>query len=140
MSSPLVFCGPEKTLKSIQSDLFLNREELSVDYQEVKNNHPFEHRIAVVNEDDFLVVIAARRRTLSYSHYFEQMPRDLARNYEKNNFIIIYPAQRTIETPVLSSALDGLEATPIPEKFERFINIGNNWKKSSDTRHNSATE
>jgi len=86
------------------------------------------------------VVIAARRRTLSYEHYFEHMPRDLARHYGNKNFIIIYPEQRAVEFQSLSSSLDGLEVSAIQENIERFTTINNPRRNSADSRHNSLTE
>jgi len=139
-SSALVFSGLEKSLSDIQG--FFNAESvnLEIEYQASISSHPIVDHAKTVNMQDLYVVIAARRRTLSYCHYFEHMPRDLARYYEHKNFIIIYPEQRAVELQALSSSLDGLEVSAIQENMERFANFTNSKRNSPNSRHNSLTE
>jgi hypothetical protein len=94
----------------------------------------------IITSQDLFVVIAARRRTLSFNHYFEHMPRDLARYYENKNFVIIYPEQRAAESQTLSSSLDGLDISPIQENLDRFAYLGDFKRKQAGNNHNSVTE
>lgn len=46
-----------------------------------------------MRENDLLVVVSARRNSLSYDHLFEKLPRLLGRYFKNNGFIVIYPEQ-----------------------------------------------
>jgi len=139
-SASLLFSGFENSLSEIRN--FLNTEvsNLKIEYEISHSAHPIIDMSKIANMQDLYVVIAARRRTLSYEHYFEHMPRDLARHYENKNFIIIYPEQRAVELQSLSSSLDGLEVSAIQENISRFANRSNLKRNSPDSRHNSLTE
>jgi len=139
-SSTLVFTGFEKSLSDIQGIFDTDNVNLEIEYQVSDSSHPVIDQAKKVNVQDLYVVIAARRRTLSFSHYFEHMPRDLARYYEDKNFIIIYPEQRAIELQALSSSLDGLEVSAIQESIERFTSLTNPKRNSPNSKHNSLTE
>jgi hypothetical protein len=139
-SSTLLFVGFEKALLAIRTLLGLKSDTPDVGFQATISSHPIIEQNQIITDTDLLVVIAARRRTVSYSHYLDHMPRDLARYFEKNNFVIIYPEQRAVKTLSLSSSLDGMEASPIQENIDRFSHLGNFKRKSPESRHNSLTE
>ena len=129
-SSKLVFSGFKKTLSDIKGFFTTENGNIEIEYQLSDTIHPVSEQAENVGIQDLYVVVAARRRTLSYSHYIEHMPRDLARYYENKNFIIIYPEQRAVELQSLSSSLDGLEVSAIQENLERFTNLTNPKRNS----------
>ncbi|MBD0256617.1 MAG: hypothetical protein ICV83_12935 [Cytophagales bacterium] len=53
--------------------------------------------IGEVTPDDLLVVVSARAATLSYDNALDRIPRQLARQFEKVSFIILYPEQKAVE-------------------------------------------
>jgi hypothetical protein len=139
-SASLLFSGYENSHSEIRNFLETEDSNIKIEYQTSHSAHPIIDQSRIANIQDFYVVIAARRRTLSYEHYFEHMPRDLARHFENKNFIIIYPEQRAVELQTLSSSLDGLEVSAIKENLERYTNLTNPKRNSPDSRHNSLTE
>jgi hypothetical protein len=50
-----------------------------------------------ITSDDLLVVVSARAATLSYNGYLDKIPRQLAREFEKVSFVILYPEQMPAE-------------------------------------------
>jgi Kef-type K+ transport system membrane component KefB len=139
-SSSFLFSGYEKSISEIRTVLETGDTNIKIEYEISHSAHPIIDQSRKANIQDLYVVIAARRRTLSYEHYFEHMPRDLARHFLDKNFIIIYPEQRAVELQSLSSSLDGLEVSAIQENLERFTNLNNPRRNSPDSRHNSLTE
>jgi len=139
-SSSLLFSGNEKSLSEIRKILETEDANIKIEYEISHSAHPIIDQSRITNIQDLYVVIAARRRTLSYEHYFEHMPRDLARHFAIKNFIIIYPEQRAVELQSLSSSLDGLEVSRIQENVERFANLSTYKRTSPNNRHNSLTE
>ena len=139
-SSSLLFSGYEKSLSEIRNFIETGDTNIKIEYEITYSAHPIIDLSRKSKMQDLYVVIAARRRTLSYKHYFEHMPRDLARHYENNNFIIIYPEQRAVELQSLSSSLDGLEISAIKENLERYTNLTNPKRNAPGSKHNSLTE
>jgi Kef-type K+ transport system membrane component KefB len=139
-SARLVFNGFEKALAEIQNNFGIETVNVETDYQVSRSTHPLIEQYQKVTLQDLFVVIAARRRTLSYCHYFDHMPRDLARYYEDKNFIIIYPEQHYLSTQTLSASLDGLEVSPVQEDIDMYTNRGTPKRMSPGDRHNSVTE
>jgi Kef-type K+ transport system membrane component KefB len=139
-SSLLLFSGSGKSISEIPAFFSSNTANLQIDYRVINSSHPISELAQIVTSQDLFVVIAARRRTLSFNHYFDHMPRDLARYYESKNFVIIYPEQRAAELQSLSSSLDGLDISPIQENIDRFAYLGNFKRKSAGNNHNSVTE
>ncbi len=139
-SSRLHFSGDEKSLSKISD--FYNAEvhNIEIEYQPGVSAHPIIDHASGITSNDLYVVIAARRRTLSYNYYFENMPRDLAKFFGSKNFIIIYPEQRAFERQALSSSLDGLENASIPNGVERFSSLAKMKKTTPENRHNTMTE
>jgi Kef-type K+ transport system membrane component KefB len=139
-SSALLFTGFDNSLTAIEEIINTDTTGLNIEYTVTNSAHPILSQSKIITDQDLYIVIAARRRTLSYSHYFEHMPRDLARYYESKNFIIIYPEQRSVGLQSLSSSLDGTETSTIQESNERFISPGSYRRVSPGSRHNSLTE
>ena len=139
-SSKLVFSGDEKSLSKIRDYYNAEITNLEIDYQPKTSAHPIIDHAPGITTNDLFIVIAARRRTLSYSHYFENMPRDLARYFGNKNFIIIYPEQRAFERQALSSSLDGLENASVSNGVERFSSLAKMKKTSPENLHNTMTE
>jgi len=139
-NSTLLFIGSEKSISETRTSLIDDGSKLKIEYEVSDSSHPLVNWAQRSNTKDLLIIIAARRRTLSYTHYLEHMPRDLARHYENKNFIIIYPEQRAAEIQAFSASLDGLEVSAIQENTERFINLSYPKRNSPNSRHNSLTE
>ncbi len=139
-SSAIEFYASEKTLQHLKGHFNVGETNLKVEYRLADLLNPVADNAHLVTEHDLFVVIAARRSTLSYTHYLENMPRDMARHFETRNFIILYPEQKTTQSHSLSSPIEGLEVSPIQENIERFVNLRKLKRKSTTNRHNSPTE
>jgi hypothetical protein len=139
-SSMLLFKGFEKSIAAIQVAMINDVGNIKAGYQDKESVHPITDHIQESQDQDLLIVIAARSRTLSYSHYFNHMPRDLARYYNEKSFIILYPEQQSIEALTTSGSIEGKDLPMFNENSERYSNTGIRARKSPDSRHNSLTE
>lgn len=138
-SSMLLFSGFEKSIAAVQAVMSYEVGNIKVGYQVKESVHPITEHIQESQVQDLLIVIAARSRTLSYSHYFNHMPRDLARYYNEKSFIILYPEQQSIEA-LTSVSIEGKDLPLFNENSERYSDSGIRTRKSPDSRHNSLTE
>lgn len=139
-SSKIVFAAPEKTLSAIRQVNETENHKRDSEYRTLVSSHPIADMATQVVENDLFIVIAARRRTLSYSHYLETVPRDLSRYFVKTNFIILYPEQRANQYQVLTSSLDGLQNSAIPDSVERYASLSRPKRSAPAKRHNTMTE
>ncbi|MFA5625138.1 MAG: cation:proton antiporter [Bradymonadales bacterium] len=58
-----------------------------------------------IKDTDLIVVISARRSTLSYLPLFENMPSKLEKYFAKNNKLIVFPKQ-AIDNSIINSTID----------------------------------
>jgi Kef-type K+ transport system membrane component KefB len=139
-SSMLLFSGFEKSLSDIRDICNTEAEGLKIEYQISNSPNPIIYQSQVITDQDLFVVIAARSRTLSYSHYFDHMPRDLARYYDDKSFMIIYPQHRSVESQFVPVTLEGTENNTASRMPDHFINSVIRKRTSPESRHNSLTE
>ncbi len=62
-------------------------------YQEMNSWEDFLIVAKEIREDDLLIVISARKRTLSYNALFERLPNNLVRFFAKNSYMVLFPSQ-----------------------------------------------
>jgi Kef-type K+ transport system membrane component KefB len=139
-NSKLLFTGFEKTLEEIRNQMESAFQGLSVEYSVTRSIHPITEKAGFVNENDLYVVVAARKRTLSYSHFMDHMPRDLARSFADKNFLVIYPEQRSPETGPISTSLESTTLPVSDERPNRYTELLSRERRNVATGHNSRTE
>ncbi|WP_423127846.1 cation:proton antiporter [Gaoshiqia sp. Z1-71] len=75
----------ELTLKGMKTKAEINFHTFSA------VEPPLEQLASVVKKDDLLIAVGARRKTMSWLPYADQLPNKLAAGYRDMNFIIAYP-------------------------------------------------
>ena len=85
----------EKITKVIQS----GKPQIDTRYKEFDDWEYLLDLFQKMNTDDLLIVISARKYTVSYNHSLDTIPKKLANHFENRSFVIIYPEQ-TLEADV----------------------------------------
>src|SRR5690606_10840184 len=81
-----------------------------------------------LREDDMLVVVCARRGTISYQSEMDAIHHKGNKHFPDNNLIIIIPEQNTgPNAPRFES--EGFEVSPIQENIERISKLGRSMRK-----------
>ncbi|MFD2246730.1 cation:proton antiporter [Pontibacter ruber] len=93
LGAKLIFRGRRRTLNKIRMALKGARPAVEAEFVPMMAVTEMEEMRAQLTKDDMLVVISARRGTVSYKGELDYIPRVLSRNYKENSFIIIYPEQ-----------------------------------------------
>jgi len=123
--SKLVICSNLRTLAACQA--FIKGTQLALDVSHYLLEEP-EELLTVLNgnmqRNDLLVIVSARKGTLSYHHSMENAPTRMQRHFVENNLIVIYPEQNDSEAfePGISS--EDLTLRPIQEQIENFNRLG----------------
>lgn len=79
--------------------------------------------------NDLLIVVAARKGTLSYRPSLEGLPSRISKHFHNNNVILIYPEQTEIEYIEAGIQPEDLTLRPIQEQLANFSKLGKAIKK-----------
>lgn len=120
LSAKVIFVGTERTIKECERLKGQLKTAIHAEFHvadEFKDLSGFEKYIRY---DDLAVFISARARTLSYSNYVAQLPRNLTKIFPENDFVIIYPEQAGGIEKSLEIDLTGREDHPSDEIVKLF--------------------
>lgn len=117
LGAKVVFRGRQRTLNKLKPVVNNSKPAIDAVYVPFDKIQDFGGMQSDLNPDDMVVVISARKGTLSYNHNMDLIPRELSKNYGNNSFIIIYPEQypqyQTVPIKPVAKAYD-------EEKGEEF--------------------
>lgn len=81
----------------------------------------------IMNKEDLVVSVIARKGTLSYQSNMDNMSQDLYRYFRQNSFVLLYPEQNPTETMATTIRPDEIDITAIQERLgkvrRRFTGI-----------------
>jgi len=114
---PVLFYCTEEVEQSI--DKFLNEKKWGFEKKFVRLDDWTDLMIISkdLTKDDLIVLISARRESLSYLHVMDNLPSKLEKYFENNSRLIFYPQQKSAE--FINENYKGLSSEPI----ERIANI-----------------
>ncbi|MDE5735321.1 MAG: cation:proton antiporter [Duncaniella sp.] len=95
---PVEFWCEEETMKMIQYVLSQARIGIKTGFCAVRSFDDFVLKQSVVGQDDLLVVVSARRTSVSFDSDMDEVAPFLQRYYQSGNLIMIYPGQFGSET------------------------------------------
>jgi Kef-type K+ transport system membrane component KefB len=87
------FHSKQSTLALINQYIQNIYPDIRTDYRLMNHWNEFPQLVQQVNDDHLLVVLTARKGTVSYKSVFEKMPQELKQHYHQQNLMIIFPDQ-----------------------------------------------
>ena len=87
------FHSKQATLSMINQYIQNIHPDIRADYTLMAHWNEFPRLAQQVNDDHLLVVITARKSTVSYKTVFEKLPQELTQYYHQKNLMIIFPDQ-----------------------------------------------
>jgi Kef-type K+ transport system membrane component KefB len=76
-----------------------------------------------VGQDDLLVVVSARKGTISYNSHLDDIPKVLSRHFAENSFVILYPEQNPYIYYDSSIELAAISTSPIRRHINRIVRL-----------------
>jgi Kef-type K+ transport system membrane component KefB len=124
----LVFCN-EKTLTITTA--FAEQTKMSVDlsFRQFDTIEDFLILSREITRDDLVVVVTARKSTLSYHAYMDGIPAKLERHFKDNNVILLYPEQREFDSLEAGLQSEDLTLAPIQEQIANLNKLGKAVKR-----------
>lgn len=92
LSIPVVFYANKVTTAALKKQCEIH-SSLNVSFRELASWEDFLIISKHIKHGDTLIVITARKATLSYNNLFEKIPYYLNKYFADNNFLLIYPRQ-----------------------------------------------
>lgn len=128
-----IFIAYKETIPYVQGVLMTEKYNIRHEYRELETWDDFIMLANRILDDDLLIVVGARRTSISFNSDLDTMPTFLSRYFSRHNMLIIYPEQfgadDTMPTPIdpLSAAIT---TTPSP-----WLMSLNRWKATLSSYH-----
>lgn len=129
INAKVMVCSAPSTYTSFQKELKANRTYVETAYRPFEEIEDFLVLSREIRNDDLIIVVSARKGTISYHSYMDTIPAKLTRHYENNNFIIVYPEQKQGEVLESTMKTEDITLTPIQEQIDNINKLGRAFKK-----------
>lgn len=88
------FYAHPQTLGYIRGGILKKHKDTRVAYSELEDWNDLLLLTGQVNNDHLLVIISARRGSISYDSSFERLPMQISRYFNNNSIMLLYPEQK----------------------------------------------
>jgi hypothetical protein len=129
VNAKILICSTPETYTAFVKELRAGRSHVDTAFKPFEELEDFLVLSREIKKDDLLVVVSARKGTLSWHSYMDNIPSRLIRHYESNNLIMIYPEQKQGEVPESGMKAEDITLTPIQEQLDNLNKIGRAVKK-----------
>lgn len=117
LGAPVVFRARKRTLNKLKSVIAESKPTVEAQFVPYENLNEIATMKSELKVDDMVMVISARRGTMSYNSNLDYVPRVLSRNYKDNSFIVIYPEQYPVYQPTPTKPASYANTTSEEESF-----------------------
>ena len=76
-----------------------------------------------------IIMVSARKGTISYNSYIENAADRIMRQFPENNFILLYPEQTQVDIMQIGMQTQDLKLSPIQEQIDNLNKLGKAVKK-----------
>ncbi len=129
VNGKILVCSTVETCKAFQQELKKVRSHVDMAFRLFEDVEDFLVLSKEIKKDDLIVMVSARKGTLSYHSYMDSIPSKLVRHFEFNNFILVYPEQKRSDMPERGMQSQDITLTPIQEQIDNLNKIGKAVKK-----------
>ncbi len=113
------FYGPTTGFEKISAQLAEETQQI-IAHTSLQSWEDYSKLSAIVNKEDLIFSVTARKGTLSYSSYLDNMSQLLYRFFRQNSFILLYPEQNPTETLATAIRPDEIDITGIQENLGKM--------------------
>jgi Kef-type K+ transport system membrane component KefB len=127
--APIHLFGSKGTLERIEALLLNSKPAVEAVFSVFEDLRDFLVISREITANDLLVVISARRGTLSYQSCLDKIPKTLSKHFNGVNFVIIYPQQKPVNLREKISHLNEVAKLPVNGEFRRATKAGLTLKR-----------
>lgn len=118
---PMIFWCDPTTEPMIRTVLSQARIGVRLSFETVVSYDDFVVKSQIVTDDDLLIVVSARRASVSFDGDMDAVPEYLRKYFGGSNLIMIYPGQFGTEPPMTMAEVMSTDLTSPPSPFYIFI-------------------
>lgn len=139
--------GADMILYSSRKTFGIFEKELS----KIKSSQKIQHRLLLdpedhksvfeqVNRNDLFIAVSARKGTVSYEPFLENLPSRLNKYFRDKNFVLIYPEQHSMTMKETGYQPQDVTLAPIQEQLENLTRIGKAMRRIFSAKRNEKRE
>jgi len=128
VNSKILVCSTPETYTSFQQEIKNTRNFVDTSFRPFEEVEDFLVLSREIKKDDLIIMVNARKGTISYHSYMDSIPAKLIRHFEFNSFLVVYPEQKQSDTESGMQSQD-LALAPIQEQIDNLNKIGKAVKK-----------
>jgi Kef-type K+ transport system membrane component KefB len=128
VNARILVCSTPETYTSFQQEIKNTRTYVETSFRPFEEVEDFLVLSREIKKDDLIIMVNARKGTISYHSYMDSIPAKLIRHFEFNSFLVIYPEQKQSDTESGMQSQD-LALAPIQEQIDNLNKIGKAVKK-----------
>jgi Kef-type K+ transport system membrane component KefB len=125
----LLICCHHKTQAVIEAKLLYSKQSVDVVFKHFDEIEELLILSREITGNDLIVVIAARKGTISYRPYFEGMSARLGKHFSENNVILLFPEQTEIDHVEAGLQPEDLTLAPIQEQLANLNKLSKAVKR-----------
>lgn len=114
LSIPIVHFGGMSTQDSIRNKIKQKHLSTSISFKVLNDLEDLLDSSADIKDDDLLVLVSARKYSVSYLNFLDNIPNKLEKSFTNNNKIVVYPQQNSL----LHEPHEGLTSGPLFKGIE----------------------
>ena len=114
------FWCDDDTKPLIQTVIRQSRLGIRMSFSNVSSYEDFVLKSTDVNDDDLLIVVSARRSSVSFDGDMDAVPEFLQRYFANNNLIVLYPGQFGTEPPMTMAETMATDIVSPPNRLFLF--------------------
>lgn len=114
------FWCDDDTKPLIQTVIRQSRLGIRMSFSHVSSYDDFVLKSTDVNDDDLLIVVSARRSSVSFDGDMDAVPEFLQRYFANNNLIVLYPGQFGTEPPMTMAETMATDIVSPPNRLFLF--------------------
>lgn len=86
------YCSP-KSVPALEQQMQETKPSIEANYIDFDNWEDFLVLSREINQDDLIIIVSARKRTVTYDSNLDKVPAKLTQYFAENSFIVVYPSQ-----------------------------------------------
>ena len=128
VNAKIMVCSTPESYSFFQQEVKNGRTHVDLAYRPFEEVEDFLVLSREIKKDDLIIMVNARKGTISYHSYMDSIPSKLIRHFEFNSFLVVYPEQKQSDTESGMQSQD-LSLSPIQEQIDNLAKIGKAVKK-----------
>lgn len=129
LNTRILVCSTHGTYTALQQLVKAGKTHVELTYRPFEESEVFLVLAREIKRNDLIIMVSARKGTLSYQSYMENISARLTRHFENNNLIVVYPEQKQSEIPEHGMQSQDITLAPIQEQIDNINRISRVFKR-----------